>query len=296
MEFRYRTGAKVWDLVIGLLECVLGSALLFGVVLSLFPRLSNPGRDLIPLLWVTFGSMLIATWAVLACRRWWSFLRIDSVGLTFYRREGVPIADLRWDSIREIRRIVQDGMELCDGAARIRITDRFRDAEIAKPRALELAWNAVRRGLEEERGVVTFRMPGSPWAGHAVYLLIVAVLSVATAAAIGVISRHGWALDVAVGLVWYGILMVILLPTRSKAGWWGGRVILSSGGILVHRLDGERWMRWEEIRGTAWKEDDSLELILHGDERCDLPARLGNILHLEEFVQNVLERRRHAEV
>jgi len=37
-------------------------------------------------------------------------------------------------------------------------------------------------------------------------------------------------------------------------------------------------------------------LILHGDERCDLPARLGNILHLEEFVQNVLERRRHAEV
>lgn len=270
MEFRVSWGTRAKEAVLLLVVSWMGVA----VAMTL-----NPRESVNVVLW---GAFTLAGLAALHFLRWGRVLRIDPSGISRSRR-----FTLAWSEIESIFERDDGVMIFRAPRGRIRITPHFRDAATARERARGFALPAVRERLKDawgEHGFVTFRT--SRWAGwgHLLYLVLACVVSVSLG---GIVMAFLEEFNIGV-LVGFGLLLLLLgTPVRrmrQSVGWQGGWVAAGSEALLVHRLDGETRIRWEDLEGVGFGTPGWLELHRASGKPVRIPTDLGNIDLLHEII------------
>jgi hypothetical protein len=125
-------------------------------------------------------------------------------------------------------------------------------------------------------------MAAGTWKAHLAYLMVLLVLTALTGWCVASLFTRGF----------FGFSMAAILfgsswlwNLRKRASRMGTRVTLDREGFIVRRLDREDRVAWRHYQGSEWNEAGGLDLVLRSSRVLALPASLGNLALLEEFLQ-----------
>jgi hypothetical protein len=217
--------------------------------------------------------------------RWRRRILIDATGVRRLRSKNDYGVRLEWDEIEELFILGPQEFELRGAGKSIAFTPSFDgvlEARTQVSRSLHTLRGRLRdRAMRE--GELHFRMPGGRWKAHALYLLVILVLTGLTAmVAVPIVSRRQ---------AGFPLLLIMILGVgwvwnfRRSASRMGTVVTLYRDGLLVRRLDGSEKIAWSTVTGTDWNEKGGLDLLLVSGKRVSLPPQLANVTLLEGFVE-----------
>jgi hypothetical protein len=232
------------------------------------------------------AGLLLFNFAMLALifLRWRSRIRIDEEGIEWRRSKQTVVTRLRWDEVDELFLLGRDGFEVRGGGRSVRLSRGYRipwnARDLCSDRLAGLRERLRDRALRD--GQLVFRMPTARLRAHAVYLAAILFLTGLTGLMLAPLFRPG-RLGFPVFIVIFGGSW--LWGLRRRASRLGTIVTLYPDGLLVRRLDGRDRIPWSDLASSEWDGRGGLILTLHSGRRIPLPARLGNITLLEEFVE-----------
>lgn len=277
MEFvcRFRAARIAGEAALALASCTFAG---LGWVWNVRPELTDSPACLIPP-----AGLLAAVLGLLVWRRWRSRYVIDDRGVEWRRSASRVVTRLGWTEVEEIFLLGWSEFELRGAGRSIRFDGAYDEIpgarELCLPRIAGIRDHLRARALREGR--LVFRMPGMVRA-HLAYLGAVLVLTTITALSVWPVLMRGTlgfpVVLVVVGGSW-------LWGLRRRASGLGTRVTLQREGILVRRLDRSDRVPWPELDRVEWNDRGGLDLVLRRLKVIPLPAALGNLALLEEFLR-----------
>ena len=222
--------------------------------------------------------------ALLCWGRWRRRFVIDAGGVELRRSGTRVIRRLDWDEVDEIFLLGWAAFEIRGAGKSIRLKGPYRALDRARdrcaPRLSGIRNHLRTRALQD--GKVVFRMPDETWKAHLAYLGAVLVLTLLTGLALAPLFK-GRFFGFPVIFVFFGGSW--LWGLRKRASGLGTRVSLQREGVVVKRLDGKERIAWSDFDHSEWNEKGGLDLVLKSRRVLPLPASLGNIAMLEEFLR-----------
>jgi len=228
---------------------------------------------------VSILGFLLLSWL-----RWRRRFVIDAGGVELRRSTNRVVTRLEWGEVDEIFLLGWAGFELRGAGKSIRLKGPYRFLDRARdrcaPRLTGIRNHLRTRALRD--GKVVFRMPDEAWKAHLAYLGAILILTVLTGLALAPLFK-GRFYGLPVVFVFFGGSW--LWGLRKRASGLGTRVTLHREGLVVKRLDGKERIAWPDFDHSEWNEKGGLDLVLHSRRVLALPASLGNIAMLEEFLR-----------